>query len=99
MPPVDASRQNLRERSLQVSAPRATAGGVHGEKNASAHAFRCLLTAPGSLNIEPPPKMPSILLTVRPLLSPFRVFFPRRITTRTDRTESTRRATLYAPDS
>ena len=108
-PPVDASRQNLRERSLQVSAPRATAGGVHGEKNASAHAFRCLprqngyspeanacatlpreasalqhtdrhfwqrvLTAPGSLNIEPPPKMPSILLTVRPLLRPWRVFF------------------------
>ena len=70
MPPVDASRQNLRERSLQVSAPRATAGGVHGEKNASAH-FRCLLTAPASLNIEPPPKMPSILPTVRPLFKPF----------------------------
>ena len=136
-PSVNASRQNLRERSLQVSAPRATAGGVHGEKNASAHAFRCLprqngyspeanacatlpreasalqhtdrhfwqrvLTAPGSLNIEPPPKMPSILLTVRPLLRPSRVFFSRfflrRITTRTDRTESTRRATPHAPDS
>ena len=69
-PSVNASRQNLRERSLQVSAPRATAGGVHEEKNASAH-FRCLLTAPASLNIEPPPKMPSILPTVRPLFKPF----------------------------
>ena len=26
--------------------------------------------------MEPPAKMPSILLTVRPLLSPSRVFFP-----------------------
>ena len=32
MPPVDVSSQNLRERSLQVSAPRVPAGGVHGEK-------------------------------------------------------------------
>ena len=29
-----------------------------------------VLTAPGSLNIEPPPKMPSILPTLRPLFSP-----------------------------
>ena len=41
MPPVDVSSQNLRERSLQVSAPRVPAGGVHGEKNASAH-LMCL---------------------------------------------------------
>merc|ERR1719353_2229124 len=70
MPPVDVSSQNLRERSLQVSAPRVPAGGVHGEKNASAH-LMCLLTAPAILNIEPPPQMPSILPTVRPLLMPF----------------------------
>merc|ERR1719504_613738 len=31
----------------------------------------CLLTAPGSLNIEPPPKIPSILPTLRPLFRPF----------------------------
>ena len=41
MPPVDVSSQNLRERSLQVSAPRVPAGGVHGEENASAH-LMCL---------------------------------------------------------
>merc|ERR1711924_132555 len=32
MPPVHISSQNLRERSLQVSAPRVPAGGVHGGK-------------------------------------------------------------------
>ena len=30
-----------------------------------------VLTAPGSLNIEPPPKIPSILPTLRPLFRPF----------------------------
>ena len=63
MPPVDVSSQNLRERSLQVSAPRVPAGGVHGEENASAH-FMCLATALASLNIVPPPKTPSILPTL-----------------------------------
>merc|ERR1712072_496983 len=32
MPPVHIPSQNLRERSLQVSAPRVPAGGVHGER-------------------------------------------------------------------
>ena len=39
------------------------------------HFWQRVLTAPGSLNIEPPPKMPSILLTVRPFERPSHVFF------------------------
>merc|ERR1719271_304915 len=57
-----------------VSAPRVPAGGVHGEKNASAH-LMCLLTAAVILNIEPPFQRPSILPTVRPLLMPLPDFF------------------------
>ena len=136
-PSVNASRQNLRERSLQVSAPRATAGGVHEEKNASAHAFRCLprqnvfhpkqtlarrargslrsaahgpallaARAHGARELEHRAAAEDALdLADRAALREalraffFRVFFPRRITTRTDRTESTRRATPHAPDS
>merc|ERR1711924_403387 len=49
MPPVHISSQNLRERSLQVSAPRVPAGGVRGGKKKRTRSLHVLGHRAGEL--------------------------------------------------